>query len=165
VLAEPENSRKKLRSYRLVALAVSTLFFGYFSARFPSFWVLLQQGCSIGRPLGCWAPWRFSPFCLGSVVLGLMERGLLLIPVLLGRGWWSRCEGQIRDVMLLAKQPACGADPLNVYAVLSSCLGFTRASRGVILLRREARERGSPWTIPAVSTAPSAWSAISVRVT
>jgi hypothetical protein len=34
----------KVRSYRLVALAVSTLFFGYFSTRFPNFWVLAMAG-------------------------------------------------------------------------------------------------------------------------
>ena len=161
----PEIVVRSLETIGSSPLGVSTPFFGYFFGEVPSFWVLLQRGCSIGRPLGCWAPWRFWPSCLGSVVLELMERWLPLIPVLLWQGWWSRCEGQTRDVVLLAKQPACGADPLNVYAVLPNCLRFTRASRGVILLCREARERGSPWTIPAVSTAPSAWSAISVRVT
>ena len=40
----PNNSRKKLRRHRLVALAVSTLFFGYISARFPRFWVLATAG-------------------------------------------------------------------------------------------------------------------------
>ncbi len=34
----------KVRSYRLVALAVSTPFVGYFSTRFPSFWDLATAG-------------------------------------------------------------------------------------------------------------------------
>ena len=100
----PENSRKKLRIYQLGALAVSTLFFGYFSARFPRFWVLATAGVLIRLLLGCWAPWRSSLSCLGALCSDL-------------RGWLSRCEGKTRDVMPLAKQPA-SADPHNVYAVL-----------------------------------------------
>jgi hypothetical protein len=54
---------------------------------------------------------------LGAAVLGLLERGLSPTPILLVRGWLSRCEGKTRDVMPLAKQMA-SADPHNVYTVL-----------------------------------------------
>ena len=37
-LPEAIKVRSYLRSYRLVAFAVSTLFFGCFSTTFPSFW-------------------------------------------------------------------------------------------------------------------------------
>jgi hypothetical protein len=117
VLAEPEYSRKKLRRYRLVALAVSMLFLGYFSARFPRFWVLATAEVLNRLSARLLGPWRSSLSCLGAAVLGLMGQRLPPTPILLVRGWLSRCEGKTQDVMPLAKQPA-SADPHNVYAVL-----------------------------------------------
>ena len=61
--------------------------------------------------------------------------------------------GETRDVLLHLSSPRA---PSSIMFRRDS-LGrfrFTRASRRVILLSREARERGSPWTVPVPGLGP-----------
>ena len=66
----PNNSPKKLRRYRLGALAVSTLFFGYFSARFPRFLVLATAGVLNRLSARLLGPLAVFAVLLGGAVLG-----------------------------------------------------------------------------------------------